>query len=208
MELGQWQIVKTAVETEQIDDISEYTIHVTAAPYLNGCSTLYGQNTGNLQDAYAATYFMTYAEFVFSANGEIIYFNMDSPLDVIGVHNENVATLPITELLEKCKQQLSFSDADAYGLPSDIQDEIEAATGEKLLCQVSISNFEYGLGRVKVPDSDDNYYYIPVMALRGIAEYTTEQTGAIYYSNSPIQSDDLYPILVCVNAVDGSIIQQ
>lgn len=207
MNLGQWEIIKKWVETKHIGNALEYTIHVTAVPKFNGTPAIYGQNLRNLQETYAATYFLSEAEFEFSANGEMIYFNLESPVDVVETRNENVATMTATELLEKCKQHLSLSDADAYGLPADIRSEIEAASGEKFLCQVCISEVEYNLGRVKKPDSNDHYYYLPVMAFKGTVEYISEKTGTIYYANSTGQPNETIPILVCMNAVDGSIIQ-
>lgn len=211
MELGQWQITECSAKTYYIgigaDDPVEYTIHVEAEPKLNGISTIEGQSSEKLQDAYAPTYLMTETTFEFSANGDIIYFVLNSPLDVLEVPNENVKTISVAELTDKCKQQLTLSDADAYGLPSDVRKEIEDAQGEKLLCQVDISEAEYGFGRVKVPDTDDNYYYIPVLAFRGVVNYVTDQTGSVYYSNGTGESDEKLPILICINAIDGSIIQ-
>lgn len=131
---------------------------------------------------------------------------MDSPADVVETRNENVAAMPVTELLEKCRQHLSLSDAAAYGLPSDALSEIEVASGEKILCQVRISVLAYSLGRVKKPDSNDHYYYLPVMALKGTVECISEKTGTIYYFNSTGQPNETVPILVCINAVDGSMI--
>lgn len=208
MDLGEWKIAETKTEIEQIDDIAEYTIHVSAVPVLNGVPSLYGQSSGNMQDAYNATYLMTRADFVFSANGDIIYFNMDSPLNVISTRNENVTTLPVTELYEKCKQQLTLSDAGAYGLGVVDRQSIEKATEEKILCKVKLSEVEYSLGRVQVPNCDDRYYYIPVMAFKGFVYYVGEKTGTIHYSNSTGQPNEWIPPLICINAVDGSIISQ
>lgn len=205
MELGQWKIALTTVETTPVGDTTEYTIHITAAPVLNGVPALFSQRAGNSQDEYGPTYAMTYAEFVFSANGDIIYFDLASPLDIMETKNNNVATLSTSELMEKCKQQLSYSDSGTYGLTQDIISEIENSVGEKLLCHVDISGVEYSLGRVRVPNSDDHYYYIPVMALHGVVTYTTEQSGALYYTNYDSPENEV-PTLISINAVDGSII--
>ena len=205
MELGQWQISETTVEAKQIDDITEYTIHITAVPNLNGVPAIYGQSAGNLQNAYDATYFMTYAEFILSANGDIVYFNLDSPLEIIDTRNENVATLSVAELMKSCIQHLSFSDADAYGLPTDVREEIENVSEQNLLCQVAISDVEYVLGRVKKPDSDDHYYYIPIMVLNGIVNYIGEKDERCYYTNCHVPSEGI-PHLIWINAIDGSIV--
>lgn len=205
--LGQWNLDEPTVEEKQIGNSTEYRIRITAYPDFNGISVLSGQSAGNLQDAYDATYLMTNADFLFSAYGDIIYFNLESPLDVVEVRNENVMTLSVAELLEKCVHNLSLSDADAYGLPADVRMEMEANSGEKLLCQIALTEAEYGLGRVKVPNSDDHYYYIPVLVLKGIVEYVGANTGTCYYTNH-YNSGSGVPALIWLNAVDGSIILQ
>lgn len=206
MNLGKWSVIKANIVSKQIDDVMEYVIHITAVPSFDNVSAIYGQKSENLQNAYSATYLMSSAEFEFSANGDILFFSMNSPVDIVAAHNDNVATMPIEELVEACKQQLVLSDADAFGLPLDVREEIEMAVGEGLLCKVTLMEVEYGLGRVKVPDSDDNYYYIPVMAFKGIVEYVTEKTNALYYRNLTGEPGEDIPILVSINAIDGSII--
>lgn len=101
MELGQWDVIETEIETQQIGDSVEYTVHVRAAPVLNGVSVLYGQPTSFFQDDYKPTYLMTKAEFIFSANGDIIFFDMCSPMDIVETRNTNVQVLPLEELFEK-----------------------------------------------------------------------------------------------------------
>lgn len=208
MELGQWDVIETEIETQQIGDSVEYTVHVRAAPVLNGVSVLYGQPTSFFQDDYKPTYLMTKAEFIFSANGDIIFFDMCSPMDIVETRNTNVQVLPLEELFEKARQHLSFSDADAYGFPARLRNRIEKSSEEHILCNVNISQANYCLGRVSVPESDDHYYYIPILALYGTAEYIGENTGTIHFYNSSGEADEDIPPLVCINAVDGSIIQQ
>ena len=76
MELGSWSIANAKVESKQIGDTEEYVIQVVAAPVICGTIATLGQHMGNYQDAYVATYGMTYAEFLFSANGDLVYFNL------------------------------------------------------------------------------------------------------------------------------------
>ena len=207
MQLGSWEIVSTEVEVSNSGAAPEYTIRLQAQPLINGVSAILGQPNSVHQDSYAPTYQMTSAYFVFSANGDIVEFSMISPIDVIDVPNQNVSTISVEELAEKCMQQLSLSDRATYGLPDYFIEETEDYTGEKLLCQVSITEAEYGLGRVKVPNTDDNYYYIPVLTFRGTVVYISEKSGTVYYDNTPINSDEKPPILLCINAIDGSIIK-
>lgn len=139
MELGQWDVIETEIETQQIGDSVEYTVHVRAAPVLNGISVLYGQPTSFFQDDYKPTYLMTKAEFIFSANGDVIFFDMCSPMDIVETRNTNVQVLPLEELFEKARQHLSFSDADAYGFPARLRNRIEKSSEEHIICNVNIS---------------------------------------------------------------------
>ncbi len=122
---------------------------------------------GNYQDAYVATYGMTYAETLFSANGDLVYFNLDSPIDIIETRNENVETFSADELIARVKQHMSLSDSDAYGLPEESRIPLEDTKGERILCNVTLSEAEYGMGRVPIANTDDHYYYIPVLILKG-----------------------------------------
>lgn len=206
MALGEWEIVSTKVEVSNNGAAPEYTIRLQAQPLINGVSSILGQPDKAPQDSYAPTYQMTSAYLSFSANGDIIDFGLISPVDVLDVPNQNVSTISVDELAEKCMQQLSLSDRAAYGLPDYFIEETEDYTGEKLLCQVSITEAEYGLGRVKVPNTDDNYYYIPVLAFRGTVVYVSDKSGTVYYDNTPSEPSENLPILLCINAIDGSII--
>lgn len=205
MQLGQWYIYETSVESTEVGNVVEYTINVTAAPVFNGDPVLLGQNLGDYKDAYNASYPTTYAEFKFSANGDLIYFNLDSPLDIADLVNERVATKPTDELLELCKDNLSYRDAGGFGLSLDTVKALESSNGENILCQVTISEAEYGLGRMMVANSDDHYYYIPVLVLKGFAEYIGEQSGRTYFY-SDYDLNQKTSALIWINAVDGSLI--
>lgn len=205
MELGSWSIANAKVESKQIGDTEEYVIQVVAAPVICGTIATLGQHMGNYQDAYVATYGMTYAEFLFSANGDLVYFNLDSPIDIIETRNENVETFSADELIARVKQHMSLSDSDAYGLPEESRIPLEDTKGERILCNVTLSEAEYGMGRVPIANTDDHYYYIPVLILKGDVEYIGEKSGQCYYANHRIVSEEA-PALVWINAVDGSII--
>ena len=207
MELGNWEIVETKVEEKTIGDITEYSVTISAVPVINGVAAMYHQPDSDPYTSYNAAYPMTSAAFELSGNGDILHFCMNSPLDVVSVRNENVETLPVTELLEKCKNHLKLSDFEAYGLPAYDRRIMEETNGEKLLCQVNISGAEYCLGRVPVQNSDDHYYYVPVMALGGTAGFVGEKTGTLYFGNAESKDGEWVPPLVCINAVDGTLIQ-
>lgn len=206
MQLGQWYIYSTDVVSKEIGNAIEYTVDIIAAPLLFGDPVLLGQNLGNYREAYNSSYPSTYAEFSFSASGDLIYFNLDSPLDVVEKRNDSVGTLSTEELMEKCIESLSYSDAGSYSLTYDTIESLESSYEEKLLCQITISDAEYGLGRRMVLDKEDYYYYIPVLILRGVIEYIGAESGRCYYTSNQNVNDEL-PALIWINAVDGSIIR-
>ena len=77
---------------------------------------------------------------------------------------------------------------------------------EKILCRVDITQVRLEMARIRVPNTDDRYYYTPALVVKGSAEYYGEKTGMVY-----ARSSDYYPggvTLAIVNAVDGSIIAQ
>lgn len=204
MNLGDWQICSTEIQTEKKGDVSQYEIFINAVPVFNGVPALYGQPMGNLtsRDANASNYLMTAAMFIFSANGDLIYFSMDAPVDVKTVVNESVATLSVEELMEKAKNQLSLSGVAAgIGLPYGIYDIRQDVFGEDITCKITIKEMGFGLARTKVPNTDYTYYYVPALVLYGAADYYGQYSGT-YFENWSVDDQDL----VWINAVDGSII--
>ena len=206
MNMGDWYICNTEVDVEQKGAVSQYEIHVTATPVFNGVPALYGQPMGSLtsSDANASNYLMTGAMFIFSANGDLIYFSMAAPVDVKTVVNESAAILSVDELMEKAKTQLSLSGVAAgIGLPYGIYDIRQEVFGEDITCKITISEMEFGLARVKVPNTDYTYYYVPALVLYGAADYYGKYSGT-YFDTWSVTDQDL----VWINAVDGSIISE
>ena len=194
MMLGTWQVELSQVEEYINGDATEYVIHVDAIPVLQGIPALHRPQLGNLKskEKYASNYYLTEANFEFSADGTLMDFVLYSPLDIKQVVNENVKTLTKEELVNRAKEQLSLSDAYAYGA---ILDNL----GTNCTCTVSITQFEYGLTRVKAPNTDESYYYIPAGMFLGNVEYCIQDTGETFYYRENI------PLLM-LNAVDGSVI--
>lgn len=205
MNLGQWQIDSISVQTTYYGDTPEYIINVTAGPVINGTPAVRVPQISNLKStlAYASNYYMTDANFQFSVNGDLLYFEMYSPIDTKEVLNENVAVKSMDELMELAKNHLTLSDYYEYGLSADYLD----STDTQLICHVDICQMKYGMLRVKVPNNDESYYYVPGMVLYGTVDYLESETGALYVSSGAgIWNDRIIPI-VAVNAIDGSNIE-
>lgn len=209
MELGDWVVTNAYVETNDFEDITEHVVVVEATPAFNGVAAIYGQNTpgATAADTYNAYYPVSRAIFGFSANGTLVHFRMQSPVDVKEVKNPNVATLSFEKLLETAKSNLILRDAHAgYGVPADMVYMYEEASNEDLICKIEINSFTYGLARIDVANSNCNYYYVPTIVFKGNADYYGKDTGNLYISSSDYKASDLN--LLWINAIDGSIILQ
>lgn len=198
-DLGQWQIDECYVKSKNYGSETEYLVCVNAVPILNGASALRRPQISSLrnQNGYAANYYLTDAQFVFSANGDLISFSLFSPLDIQGVLNENAKVININDLLDQAKEQLKLSDSYNYGLGPLLQ-----IIQEELQCNVTISEIEYGLSRLRVPDNEDVYNYVPSILLKGSSEYVGKENGKTYYMSEQPE------ILLVINAVDGTIINE
>lgn len=203
--LGQWKVSVPSVHTSNIGSAPEYVIRVTAVPILNGVPAIEGQQV-NWVEANREIYNISAVTADFSANGDIIYFDLTSPMDIQRVRNESVATLSFKDLIERSKEHLALSDAGNYGMSSSSRKEVEDHFQERVLCKVFVNQLEYSLGRMKAPGENDVYYYVPVFVLKGRVDYLGESSGTVYYSSD--SSENFDSALLCINAVDGSIIER
>lgn len=209
MDLGQWQVDSSTVQTTYFGDTPEYRINVTAVPVINGIPAVRVPQISNLKSdlAYASNYYMTDANFEFSANGDMVRFKMYAPIDTKEIINENVAAKSLDELMELAKNHLTLSDYYKYGLSADTLDNSEGYYGENLTCQIDICQMEYGMLRVKVPNTDESYYYVPGIVLSGSVDYIGRETGTVFAaSGQEFRNARITPI-VAINAVDGSNIE-
>ena len=207
MGLGTWRVKEGYIETVLYGDITEYTIRVDAVPILAGAPAHDEQIINNLtENIYSSCYYMTHAFFQFSSNGELVFFGLDSPVDINKIVNECVQTYSLDELVAMAKSHLSLSDAKAeYGIPSGFYQLYADRFNEELTCQITISEIGYGLARIKVPDADNIYYYVPTLTLIGESEYYGKESGKHYLSSNDFMEGN--QPLIWINAVDGSIIE-
>lgn len=209
MGVGNWIIKNVYINTDYYGEIPEYTIVVDAVPELNGVSAIWRQETQSMtsDDTVASNYPMSKIEIIFSPSGDLVYFEMVSPIVDKEVVNPNVAILSIDSLIETGKSHLMLSDSKAgYGLPegAGIIEMYEEAFNERIVCKVEISGITLEMGRIRKANSDNSFYYIPVLVFEGTADYYGEKSGVLYFSSSDYYKPTIN--LVLVNAVDGSII--
>ena len=209
MELGQWVVDQCYLETTYVGEIPEYKVCVTAVPVINGVPVIRLQQLSNLksEEAYASNYYLSDATFYFSSNGKLVWFQMFSTIDIKDTLNENVATLSVDELMAKARSHLSLSDYQEYGLNGDVLGVLKRQIEEEVICKIDICESEYGMTRVKVPNTDESYYYVPCLVLSGTVDYCGVETGTVYASSGDNFGHDRIVPLIALNAVDGTIIE-
>lgn len=200
MNLGNWAISECYVEVANQGDFPEYIIVVNAVPQYENVSVVrIPQITGlTSKETYASNYYLTNAQFRFNAEGTLLSMEMISPVDMVSLINNNVLTLGFDELMSRAENHLTLSDYHAYD-----RLQLISMGYEDYFCTVSINDADYGLARVKVPNADDSYYYVPAMFFYGTIQYQGKETDSIY--DVTVEEEVRRPILV-LNAIDGSII--
>ena len=171
-------------------------------PVFGGVPALDGQLiylTGS--DANTSSYKISCASFRFSANGDLISFDLESPVDVKSVVNEGVATLPLEELMDRVKNHFSLTgleETKQYGV-------MNSWYPEPMTCRVTISELEYGLARMNVPNQEGVFYYSPAIVVYGHPDFYSQATGEHLENFFETGQNERYD-LVWINAVDGSIL--
>lgn len=201
--VGQWKVSHAEVDEQRYETATEYRVMIYAVPVFNDVAALSDQPTENLtsEDANAANYFPASATIWFAPNGELLYFDMTSPVEISAVVNEGAATLPMEDLLQNAKEHLALTGIEEtkdYYLLSIYYET-------PVTCKVQLDQVQFGLIRVNAMNKDFTYYYTPALAVYGTTTYYDKGT------DTPADSFVLeYPAksrcMVWINAIDGSII--
>ncbi len=209
MDIGEWIVDDCYLSINEEASIPEYTIVVTAVPVFEGVPALRRIQISNLRSttAYASNYYLTDASFSFNAYGELVACDISSPVDVAEVVNSNTAVLAMGELIQRAMDHLTLSDRENYGLPGDFLEMWEEELGETYQCKIDVCRLQYGLIRVKVPNTDDSYYYVPGVIFSGTVDYVDKDSGRVFQSSGTDFGLNRIVPLVAINAVDGSIIE-
>lgn len=194
--LGQWEIDKYFVEDQHYGENTEYVIHIDAVPVFPGASACRQPQLESLksEEVNSSNYYITDVHFEFSANGDLLYFNLCSPVEIKNVVKRNAPTLDYDILIAKARNVLELSNIhnyDSLGI-SDGQDNIA--------CTVEITDMSYGLNRTNMPNSDESYQYVPSVVFSGTISIHDKEGNNIYYFE---EKDHL----LALNATDGSVIR-
>lgn len=197
MGVGVWLVDQCYVGSSFFEQKNEYVINVDAVPTLQGVPAAKQDQFNGIGDSAASTYYLTEAHFEFSADGKLVEFELESPIDIVHTSNENVATLDLDTLLFHAKEQLMQRSSYDFGYGS----MIDLIQDEELDCSVTIDSIEYNLIRVNLPDSVDSFYYVPGVVLSGNTEYHGKNSGELYYTYENNRT------LLVLNAIDGAVIR-
>lgn len=196
MQLGSWMIDECYVETKEINEYKDYIIHVNAVPLLNGTPVLRKAQLANLKSEItgAARYYYTDVQFEFSANGDLIRFEMRSPIKIMHEVTSSTAALDIEKQFETAKEYLSQRDFHFYSMGFSF-DHLENAVG----CIVDVNGLEYNLTRINAEDPLESYYYVPGIKLIGNVKYYDLESGNIYLERQGLT-------LVVIDAENGLVV--
>lgn len=200
MGLGYWLVDDIYVEVIEYhrEDIPEYVIKVGAVPMVEGNylpeirRNQPGTINQNAADKPVENYYFSEAAFTFAPSGELLFFNLRSPMETKEVSRTN-AIWSNAEMLSKAEEGLEGINIDQCGINT-------AEMGyDNVKCQVDITNIRVGMSRVRVPEEDALWRYVPALALYGKRTYTYDNGAADCLDDREIH-------LMTVSALDGSIL--
>lgn len=196
MQLGNWLIDECFVEIKEINEYKSYIIHVNAVPVLNGTPALRKAQLTNLRSDLpnAARLYYTDVQFEFSANGDLIYFSMRSPIEIQGEVTTSTAALKIEKQFETARAYLSQRDFHFYSMGFTF-DHLEENVG----CVVDVNGLEYNLTRINGENPLKSYYYVPGIKLTGDVRYYGIESGQVYLERQGI-------MLAVIDAENDSIV--
>lgn len=196
MELGEWLVDECFVEKEVINEYTYYSIHVNAVPVLNGTPALRKAQLTNLQseESDAARYYYTDAQFEFSANGDLVSFELKSPIEIQREVTTNNTALEIEKQFETAKAYLSQRDFHFYSMGFRFDH-----LGETVKCIVDVNGLEYNLTRINGENPLESYFYVPGIKLIGNVRYYGAESGRIYLEQQGIT-------LAIIDVESGSVV--
>ena len=144
----------------------------------------------NSKDTYSPNCYFESLEIKVSG-GKVRGVDWMQPMDIVKVENSNIKVLTLDEVMDRCRdlmQSKYTSNSTRFTWESE-----KAYNDGKYLIQ--INEITCGLARVKVPDTEYEFYMVPAIFIYGIINNNTAKAGGLYNMKSP---------LLVINAVDGS----
>lgn len=198
MQLGQWLVDECYVEKQEINEYTYYSIHVNAVPVLNGIPALRKAQLENLRSDLpgAARLYYTDVQFEFTANGDLVYFSMKSPLEVKDVVAAEMSALDIEQQFRIAEEYLSRKSFYAYSMGMEVT---FGHQGDPIGCIANITGLEYNLTRINGEDPLESYYYVPGIKLTGSVKYYNLKTGEVYLERQDV-------VFAIIDASEGTVV--
>lgn len=206
MGIGEYRAVNPRYDPNYFDDGERFEIYVDAVPVFEGAPALaghWGQKYLEPQDF--PGYGMTRGMFSFSANGDLVNFNLGSLVEETRVIDPAAEVLPFSDLLNRAQDILTGYDIGA--VTTSAGNWILWQHGlENMTCKVSITGVDYGLARYSVPGSEDIFVYTPAIVCKGTVAYYDKNTGDLITTSDDTSAGIGQAPLVVLNAMDGGVI--
>lgn len=205
--IGSWEVDSGSVIDWYGEDCP--AICVQAGPVLSGTPALWREQTiwYSRSDS-GQVYGTAGAELVFSADGVLMSFRIDNPIQEAGVVNSQPSILSIEDMIGRAKENLSLTDIRSF-IHEAFLTAMEYQYEQMPELHIDITGLSFGLVRVDVKDAPGTFYYVPAMVLSGSKGLYDPETGeCLLRSGDPdsrLGSEEVTP-LVGINALDGSIV--
>ena len=126
---------------------------------------------------------------IYINNEGIIQFVWESPMELIEVENEDAPILSLDEIKEIFIQQIAMEKSWAFPETKET---------------INITSAQYGLTRIKIKNSANEYRYVPSWTFFGYEETTKN----LYEGEKITSTYSPYAAYLTINAIDGSVIDR
>ena len=192
MQMGSWRVDECYSESYIVGEFTEYRICVNAVPVFYGIPAMRREQISALRgrEEGKTYYYYTDINFEFAPNGELLYFHMYSPVDIVS-SNYGDQMLSIEELMEIAKEKLIASSASNYGIFPEISNVIG--------CRITVRDVDYSLTRMTDQDTRQTFVYSLGASLSGDVEYYNMVSGQIV----DVEENR---VLLVLDALNGDIV--
>lgn len=197
MELGKWKVVDAEVKRTSVGNTVEYEVWLEAEPIINGLVGMKAAFGGIRPNAM----------FILSANGDLYYFDMGSPIQNEEILHGQLAPMTMDMVLEKAAEYLSERNSlHVLGAHEEAHRlKLEKQAGEKIIRKTEITGLEFRMGSVPVPNVKNRYFYMPVVGFQATSEYVGADSGKQYEA---LPEDEEPRSILWVNSFEGNIVEQ
>lgn len=170
---------------------AQYWYELTFVPVYGGMEVTKQQQleTVKSKDSYASNYYYESLTMKYS-NDQFIEVYWNSPMETVEIVNPNIPLLSWDEITERFQIQSQNQYSSGYLQGDGDSNFIEA--------EVRVKEIELGLARIRIKDSDEEYYYVPAWTFKG--------NTAMNFGSGKVEMEDYMVNLMTINAIDGTVI--